>query len=83
MILAPAIHYKDTIYTKPKPARHMDVAILIFKEHPTFNYGMGVNGFLRDDGAFLDREAAGEHALQCGQVKELHMGNELYSEELY
>ncbi len=40
-------------------------------------------GFITDDGRFLDRKAAAEHALACGQVKTLKDSECLYSEDLY
>lgn len=40
-------------------------------------------GFVTDDGRFLDRKVAAGHALACGQVKTLKDPNCLYSEDLY
>jgi len=41
-------------------------------------------GFVTDQGEFLDREQAAIHALNCGQITELkYGGNILYSEDLW
>lgn len=91
MILAPAIKYENewpidrpVIYTLPKPNRHIDIySKLIIKDNHKAKYGEGTYGFLTDSGEFLDRLAAGYHALDMGQVKDLEPGEELYTERLY
>jgi hypothetical protein len=41
-------------------------------------------GFIDDEGNFLNREQAAKHAIQCGQIKELKFSKtELFSEELW
>jgi hypothetical protein len=41
-------------------------------------------GFIDTDGNFLDREAAGKHAIACGQIKSLkYQRRDLFSEELW
>ena len=43
----------------------------------------GEQGFVTDIGEFVDRIEAGKIAIECGQIKKLKWGNELYSEDLY
>lgn len=83
MIHAVAIKYKGTTYTLPKPARHYMLVDLIIADHVEYNFDIGIKGFLRDDGQFLNRAEAGKHALECGQVQNLHVGGDLYSEEVW
>lgn len=43
-----------------------------------------IQGFVTDDGEFLDRYNAAKHALRCGQIRNLKFHqNELFSEDLY
>lgn len=43
-----------------------------------------IQGFVTDEGVFLDRWQAARHALRCGQIQELKFHkNELFSEDLY
>ena len=43
-----------------------------------------VQGFMTDDGKFLDRVEAGKHAIACGQIEELRFCTKrLFSEDLY
>jgi len=84
MIHAVAIRYKGTTYTLPQPARHYNLIEMIAEDTgENFVFGQGEQGFLRDDGAFLNRVEAGKHALECGQVSKLHVGDALYSEEVW
>jgi len=44
----------------------------------------GEQGFVTDEGEFLNREEAAEHALTCGQIAELKFSKTLlFSEDLY
>lgn len=83
MIHAVAINYKGTTYTLPRPARHYMLVDLIIREHREYSFDIGVKGFLTDEGVFLNRAQAGQHALACGQVSKLGMGGDLYSEEVW
>lgn len=83
MIHAAAIRHNGVIYTKSKPARHIDVFVMMTQEGNKVNFDKVEKGFLTDKGEFLDRRRAGAHALMCGQVERLHVGDELYSEEIW
>jgi len=83
MIHAAAIRHNGMIYTKPQPARHVDVYVMMQMEGLNVKFDGVEKGFITDKGEFLDRRRAGAHALMCGQVEKLHVGDELYSEELW
>lgn len=75
----------DTIYALPKPNRHHDIFPLI---EGTGNYHTEIQGFLDDQGNFLDRREAFKHAVANMQLKrdpdpKLYQGIELYSEDLW
>jgi hypothetical protein len=82
MITHVAIWYNDTIYALPAPNRHADVIRMISGID-----GEDIQGFLDDEGNFLDREAAMIHATACGLVKSRrpgqYNGKELFSEDLW
>ena len=40
-------------------------------------------GFVTDDGKFVDRIEGARIAIECGQIKELQWPPNLYSEDLY
>ena len=43
-----------------------------------------IQGFVNEDGEFLDREAAGKDAIKCGQIKALRYNpTDLFSEEMW
>ena len=53
-------------------------------------YGQVVEGFIDNDGHFLDRKEAYKHTIECGQLSKTvrwqkfdHDDKELYSEDLY
>lgn len=86
MIHAAAIRLESVIYTLPAPKRHPDIFAMIVKKYMgkfPYSFQTVEKGFLDDKGNFLTREEAGAVALACGQVKELHVGKELYSEEVW
>ena len=44
----------------------------------------GEQGFLTDQGLFLNREMAATHAIECGQIKALKFSKtKLFSEDIY
>ncbi|MDO8640472.1 MAG: hypothetical protein Q7R33_02920 [Nitrosarchaeum sp.] len=54
----------------------------IIHEHPfMFKCENSIQGFVTDDGKFLNREEAMLHAFNCGQIAEKKI--RLYSEDLY
>lgn len=82
MITAAAIVYEGRLYTLPKPARHFDVIKVIWQEIKK-QVTCETQGFVTDEGKFLDRIEAGKHALACGQLKELSCPPDLYSEDVW
>ena len=84
MITHVAIWRNDTIYALPKPNRHHNVFQLI----DDTSYKMEIQGFLDDQGNFLDRKIAYIIAKTSGQLArpgdpKLYQGNELFSEDLW
>lgn len=80
MISAAAIRTRDDkVWTVPRPGKHPGVFRAIEEAlkigdgdaelERWHDYTRGcVQGFVRDDGAFLDRVQALEHAIACGQL---------------
>lgn len=87
MIHAAAIKHEGAVYTLPQPARHVDVALLIFKEDEknfAIDRVMKGAGFITDTSKFLDRAQAYQHAVACAQrPDDGMMGGELYSEMVW
>jgi hypothetical protein len=69
MIVAAAIRHTDgkTVFTGK---RH---AIIIYQmaEMGLKTPIKGEQGFVDNEGTFLDRHAAGEHAIACGQIEQM------------
>jgi len=65
-----ALKRGDTVLVGEPGWRHDSV---IHANHRTGNYSKEVRdiqGFVTDNGEFLDRKQAADHALKCGQIKE-------------
>jgi hypothetical protein len=82
MIVAAAVLWKETIFTQPRPARHHDIVqamtLMGLPKEPKRH-----QGFLTDDGQFLNRIDAVAHALKAGQIQFLKWPPNLYSEDLW
>ena len=70
--------------------RHGDCYSIIHQLNSNWLKSKKVEGFIDNNGEFLDRKEALEHAVKCGQLsqsnrwyKEDNNENELYSEDLY
>lgn len=85
MIDRVAIKYKDTVYVGNDKERHMNVYDRMYDILKEMNQSIDMeyctDGFLTDDGEFLDRSSAADHAFECGQIT--HNKPELYSEDLW
>lgn len=83
MITHVAIQYKGKLYSLPKPNRHHHIIHQI--ELETGDTGIyGDQGFLDDQGNFLDRAAALLHAQACHQLNDRPLWDDwLYSENLW
>jgi hypothetical protein len=71
---------KDGIIYEGK--RHSD----IFQNTLPFGCLKGedaIQGFVTDDGKFLNRKQAAQHAIRCRQIISLKWPPNLYSEDLY
>ena len=68
-----------TVHTLPRPARHNDI---IGQRHVRMDEAT-VQGFLLEDGDFVNRVEAAAVALESGQVKQLNWPPQLYSEDLW
>lgn len=84
MITHVAIRYNDRMYSLPKPARHFNVIHQIHIETGDMDI-YGEQGFLDDQGNFLDRSQALVHATECKQLRsDVPLDNEwLYSENVW
>ena len=82
MIRGVAIMYENKMYSLPTPARHGDVIKLIVKEAGVRRV-YGEQGFVTDEGVFLDRMSATDYALKSGQVEGPIRSSGLCSENLW
>lgn len=78
-----AIIYDNITYGLPAPNRHHDVIRQIGGI-----YGPHEEGFILEDGSFVNREQAYQIAKESGQLKRIisptnYNGPELYSEDLW
>jgi hypothetical protein len=66
MIIAAAIKDSDgKIWTLPKPARHGNIILEIVKAKVAM--ANHIQGFVTNDGTFLNRKEARQHAIDCKQ----------------
>ena len=84
MITHVAIQYKSKLYSLPAPNRHHHIILQIHEETGDMNI-FGLQGFLDDQGNFLNRKAALAHAVSCKQLLPDRpiWGDDLYSENLW
>lgn len=91
MIVAAALRYDRVILSIPRPARHSDI---LHATHAQFEGYDLEQGFLTDEGKFLDRKQAMVHQLATGfglprreQIlaynPNAYNGDELFSEDLW
>lgn len=91
MIVAAAIKFGEVICYVPKPGRHHNVLHGLHNNHSkrTKGYEVEVQGFITDDGTFLNRTNAMLHVIDCKQTMQrrigpgYYAGDELYSEDLW
>ena len=85
MITHVACKIKGEVYSLPKPNRHHNIIWTLAAIDPSWRQAEGdIQGFLDDQGNFLDRTQALAHALQERQHKtpDNHFP-QLYSEDLW
>ena len=80
-----AIMYEGELYHLPKPARHHDVIREIARLNGVGIQGEDVQGFLDNDGEFVNREQALTIALAANQVLDANniRADQLFSEDLW
>ena len=80
MIFASAIKQNNIIAIGK---RHHNCIMTLFEITNTKPV-LGEQGFVDEKMNFYDRERAGKHAIECGQIKELRSSDtDLYSEDLW
>jgi len=87
-IISVAIKTADgLIHFLPKPNRHADVVHALHKatEYKMSNLiiAHGEQGFVTDEGTFVNRIEAGKIAINSGQIKKMEYPPTLYSEDLW
>lgn len=83
MITHVAIQHEDTIAALRAPSRHHDVIAMVESDEMA---AQGTQGFLNENGRFLDRRTAYAVAVLNGQLKRApggYDGPELFSEDLW
>lgn len=95
MIVSAAIKINGAVISMPRPARHADILRQIKGLHdpydrPGWSYEVEIQGFITDQGEFLNRRQAYDHAIRCEQGTPNrrtspgnYQGEELYSEDLW
>jgi hypothetical protein len=81
-IVAAAIMHQGVLHTLPLPARHHDVIKVIWKLIGKM-VTCEIQGFVTDEGKFVNRTEAGVIAIASGQLTALPHPPELYSEDLW
>lgn len=83
MITAVAIIHEGIVYSVDSPKRHHHLIRIIYDATDGTKAISGEQGFLDDNGKYYNRENAGVHAIECGQIKQLKWPNRLFSEDLW
>lgn len=84
MIVASAV--KDEaglVHSLPKPARHHHILHKMYDLGLSVSHSNTVQGFLDDQGNFLNRSEAALHAHKCKQLKMKIAPPYIYSEDLW
>lgn len=87
-IVAAAVRYGGVTVTLPAPARHHHILQAMHRQFGagiTHEFGPKIEdqGFITDDGVYVERDMAAKIALLAGQVEKLNAPPELYSEDLW
>jgi hypothetical protein len=80
MIVESAIRQDGKVYTG---RRHPNIIHHMVQDCNITPPVRGEQGFVDDNGTFLDRKEAAQHAIDCGQIAALKWPPNLYSEDLY
>lgn len=79
MITGVAIKSPTQVWMLPAPKRHHHLAAWV---NDGAYFATCEQGFVTDTGEFLCRAEAAEHALNCGQIRELMTPPWLFSEDM-
>lgn len=82
-IVGVAIIHKDVVYSLPKPNRHHNVIQLIIHKLGIKHAYCREQGFIKENGDYIDRIEGAKLALENGQTKKLIAPPNLYSEDLW
>lgn len=80
MIIASAILWEDKIYTGK---RHCNIISDMVTKHGIKPPIKGKQGFIDENGNFLDRKTAAKIAIETKQIEKLNWPPLLYSEDLW
>lgn len=99
MIVSAAIQINELILSMPMPARHSDIIhkfYILIDSDPSKSNCIEIQGFLTNEGNFLDRRNSMKHAISCGQGtprrdklkieypdNSFYDGEDLFSEDLW
>ena len=71
------------VHTLPRPARHHNIAHELYDTRGHALLEDDEQGFILEDGSFVDREAGGDFAIKTEQIEKLKWPPYLYSEDLW
>ena len=71
---------EGSVISLPEPSRHHHIFGMLMDDELKVYYEQG---FLLEDGEFVDREAAAKIAIESGQVERLIAPPNLFSEDLW
>lgn len=75
--------HTDKVWSVPAPGRHHDVIRHMCQNGYESVPGDFPQGFLLEDGSFVDRWNARRHAIGSAQITHAKYGKELYSEDVW
>lgn len=82
MIVAAAIRQHGKVYSVPAPGRHHNVIYRIARIEGKYQPD-AEQGFLTEEGIFVDRIEAARIAMESKQIEQLNWPPNLFSEDLW
>lgn len=83
MIKAAAARHNGVVYWVPRPGRHDAVLQKIVADLNLSSLCCDEQGFITEDGKFVNRIEAADIAIKCEQIEKLNWPPNLYSEDLW